>query len=97
MATAGDGTAAPGGQQPGNPYYPPGLILLNYAPNTTPLWLLFGYFLSALGTFLTAAFIVARLARPRFRFASFSDKALFVWFTMCMATDEQFRPQSDAY
>ena len=91
MATAGSGAAVPSGQQPRHhPYFPPGVAIPNYAPNTKPLWLLFASFLSALGAFLTAAFIVARLAKPQFRFASLSDKALFVWFTMCTSLTSVF-------
>ncbi|KIH94135.1 cholestenol delta-isomerase [Sporothrix brasiliensis 5110] len=75
--------AAPGSLPLDHPYYPPGLSIPNFDPNTSPLWLLFVYFASALAMFLVAAFLVARLATPRFRQAPFSDKALFIWFTLC--------------
>lgn len=83
MALANGAAAVPRGLRPDHPYYPPGVVIPNYAPNTTPLWLLFVYFGSALGAFLTATFVIARLVKPRFRFAAFSDKSLFVWFTLC--------------
>ncbi|KAL1888725.1 hypothetical protein Sste5346_009350 [Sporothrix stenoceras] len=83
MAFADGPAVVPRDLRPGHPYYPPGVIIPNYAPNTTPLWLLFVYFGSAIGAFLAAAFFAARLIKPRFRSAFFSDKALFVWFTLC--------------
>lgn len=95
MDKADNGAAAPGGQlpaQPSNPYYPPGVVVPNYVPNTTALWLLFAYFSSALYIYLTAAVFLAGRVRPKFRAAPLSDKALFVWFTLCMFLVSPFLP-----
>ncbi|CAK7235807.1 hypothetical protein SCUCBS95973_009393 [Sporothrix curviconia] len=101
MATAAGEGLVPNGQLPAQPYYPPGLSMPHYAPNTLPLWQLFAYFLSALGSFLGVLCVIAVLMKPQFRRASLSDKALFVWFTMCyfvmnhasLAGDQSFRAQ----
>ena len=74
---------APDGHRPDHPYYPLSLSMPHYVPNTLPVWQLFAYFLSALGGFIAVLFIAACCIKPRFRSASFSDKALFVWFTLC--------------
>lgn len=88
MTSASVVSFAPSDRPPAHPYHPQDLSIANYVPNTMPLRELFARFLFALGGYLILAYVVAILAKPRFRHASFSDKALFVWFTMCMAPSE---------
>ncbi|CAK7201245.1 hypothetical protein SEUCBS139899_003948 [Sporothrix eucalyptigena] len=66
-----------------HPYYPPGLAIPNYAPNTMSLVTIFQYFLGALGAYLISGYVMAGLVRQQFSSARFSDKALFLWFFMC--------------
>ncbi|OAA67996.1 ebp domain containing protein [Niveomyces insectorum RCEF 264] len=67
----------------GHPYYPPFAVIPNYAPNITPLPVLFASFCLVLGIVLTTAALLAGRARPSFRDASLSDRALFLWFVLC--------------
>lgn len=60
-----------------HPYFPEGVEILGYAPNTMPLPVLLASFGTVLGSVQASSLLIARIFNKQL---SWGDQGLFLWF-----------------